>query len=154
MEWEPEALAEWEKQFGTEAENDAKKATIEQEGLTAMVHLELGPWYNGDRLWMLELQPVEGRWTHMRKPEALKALLDEGPYHISIAFKNDITTHAQNDTLNALWDDYREPFEYTFYVKNWGSGMSADINHDKVWNDLHELHRTGSYYHKQLHISM
>ncbi len=154
MEWEPEALAEWEKQFGTEAENDAKKATIEQEGLTAMVHLELGPWYNGDRLWMLELQPVEGRWTHMRKPEALKALLDEGPYHISIAFKNDITTQAQNDTLNGLWDDYREPFEYTFYVKHWGSGMSADINHDKVWNDLHELHRTGSYKHKQLHISM
>jgi hypothetical protein len=49
MEWEPEALAEWEQQFGTEAENDAKKAIIAQEGLTAMVHLELGPWYNGDR---------------------------------------------------------------------------------------------------------
>jgi hypothetical protein len=120
MEWEPEALAEWEKQFGTEAEIEANKAKIEQEGLTAMVHLELGPWHNGDRLWMLELGPVEGLWTHMRKPEALQALLDEGPYHISIAFKSDIESEAQNNTLNGLWDDYREPFEYTFYVKKLG----------------------------------
>ena len=154
MSWGPEADAEWEKQFGTEAEVEAKKAIIEQEGLTAMVHLELGPWRHGDRLWMLELQPVEGRWTHMRKPELIEALLEEGPYHISIAFKSDITSQAQNDTLNGLWDDYREPFEYTFYVKNWGSGMTADIIHDKVWTDLHELHRTGSYKLGQIHISM
>jgi hypothetical protein len=103
---------------------------------------------------MLELEPVEGRWTHMRTPEALEAHLADGPYHISIAPESDITTEAQNDTLNGLWDNYREPFEYTFYVKHWGSGMSADINHDKVWNDLHGLHRTGRYKLAQLHISM
>ena len=142
-------MAKWEETFGTEAEIEAKKAKIEEEGLTAMVHLELS-----GELWMLVLEPVEGKWTHMRKPEALAEHLADGPYHISILFKTDVETTAQQTMLNTLKNDYEEPFEYTFYVKAWGSGMSADIMHDRVWEDLHELHRTGYYKFKQLHISM
>ncbi len=91
MEWEPEAIAKWEATFGTEAEFEAKKATIENEGLTAMVYLD----DVGGDLWMLVLEPVEGKWTHMRKPEALVEYLADGPYHISMLFKSDVTTTEQ-----------------------------------------------------------
>ena len=143
-------MANWVATFGTEAEIEAKKNIIENEGLTAMVHLS----DEGGDLWQLVLEPVEGRWTHMRKPAALAAHLADGPYHISIAFKKDLTQNWQQTRLNNLKQNYEEPFEYTFYVKNWGSGMTADIIHDKVWTDLHELHRTGSYKTGQIHISM
>ena len=149
MYWEPEAMAKWEETFGTEAEIEAKKAKIEEEGLTATVHLELS-----GELWMLVLEPVEGKWTHMRKPEALEEHLADGPYHISILFNTDVTQNWQQTRLNNLKENYEEPFEYTFYVSAWGSGMSADITHDQVWEDLNELHQSGSYYYKQLHVSM
>ena len=90
----------------------------------------------------------------MRKPAALAAHLTQGPYHISLLFKNNITQNWQQQRLNDLKHKYEEPFEYTFYVINWGSGMSADIMHDQVWEDLTELHRSGSYYWKPLHVSM
>ena len=143
-------MTNWEATFGTEAEIEAKKNIIENEGLTAMVHLS----DEGGDLWQLVLEPVEGRWTHMRKPVALAAHLADGPYHISIAFKTDITTTGHQTMLNTLKTNYEEPFEYTFYVKAWGGGMAADITHDKVWDDLNELHQSGSYYYKQLHVSM
>ena len=135
--------------MGRKPKSKRKKAKIEEEGLTAMVNLELS-----NELWMLVLEPVEGKWTHMRKPEALVEYLADGPYHISILFKTDVETTAQQTMLNTLKNDYEEPFEYTFCVKAWGPGMSADIMHDRVGEDLHELHRTGSSSYKQLHVSM
>ena len=115
-----------------------------------MVHLS----DDGGDLWQLVLEPIEGGWTHMRKPAALAAHLAEGPYHISILFKYDITQNRQQARLNDLKENYEEPFEYTFYIQNWGSGMAADITHDMVWEDLNELHQSGSYWFKQLHVSM
>jgi len=155
MEYTPEEIAEWRDKFGTDEEIAQKKAIIAREGLTARVHLDLGPWYNGRRLWMLILEPVEGRWTHMRRtPEKVAELLNEGPYHISILFQHDITTVWQQRLLNTMWNEYREPFEYTFYVQSWGGGMTANIRHDRLWADVFDLHKGGSYKTGQIHISM
>ena len=150
----PEAKAEWENQFGTEVEIEAKKANIDREGLTAMVHLEMGPWRRGRRLWILELNPIPDKWTDMRKPDKMQAYLNYEHYPISIPFNDDIITVWQQRMLDELWNEYREPFEYKFYVENWGGGVTANIKHDQVWGAVHDLHRTGSYKTGQIHISM
>ena len=156
--WEaytPEALAEWEKQLGTADEEEANKARIEQEGLTAMVNLKEGEEWYGRSLWMLVLEPVNGRWTHMRKPDSLEEKLREAPYHISIRSNTDITTTAQQQGLQHMKDNYSEPFKYTFWIAGWGNGMTAIIKRDRIWEDVNALHRTGSYANRgPIHISM
>ena len=156
--WEaytPEALAEWETQFGTANEEEANKARIGQAGLTAMVTLQEGEEWNGRSLWMLVLEPVNGRWTHMRKPESLEEKLREAPYHISIIFNNEIQTTIQQQALQYLKDNYTEPFEYTFWISGWGNGQTAVMRQDRIWEDVNALHRTGSYANRgPIHISM
>ncbi len=80
--------------MGTPEEVEAKQARIDQEGLTAMVSIRKGESWNGRSLWMLALDPVEERWTHMREPESLEEKVKHSPYPISICFDSDITSHA------------------------------------------------------------
>ena len=120
-----------------------------------MVTLQEGEEWNEKTLWMLVLEPVNGRWTHMRKPGSLEEKLREAPYHISILFNTDIQTTAQQQALQHLKDNYTEPFEYTFWISGWGNGQTAIIKHSPIWEDVNALHQTGSYaYGGPIHISM
>ncbi len=91
MDWDPELQTEWERQFGTEEDIEQHQATIERETLTAMVHLDLGPWRRGKRLWMLVSDPAEDRWTDMQEPDGLAEKLRKYPYRISMFLRDDVT---------------------------------------------------------------
>ena len=77
------------------------------------------------------------------------------PYHISIGKQNDYTEPWQLNHIAWLKDRYREPFDYLLRTQRPGGGFSADLDEDDiVYRDIHNLHRTGSYYYKPIHVSL
>ena len=155
-EWTEEEKADWARQFGTDEEIERKKNQIAEDGLTAKVYLKLGELWEGKRLWKLQLEPIEGQWTHMRRnqEELDDFLQSQGGYHISICFDTDVKTEWQKKAIRFLQENYTDPFEFTFFIASWGGGMTANIKDSLIKKDILELHNFGGFWNRDIHISM
>jgi hypothetical protein len=146
-----EALEEYRRVRVDDDEMWNRKQTILQQGLTAMIHLEMIP----DELWSIVLEPTK-TFTHLMNDVGLDESYKRGDvYHVSICFDSDIRERWQQQALAHLHKLYDKPVEHTFRIARINKGLSANLSHDdEVFKEIRDLHRYGSYHYKDIHISL
>lgn len=61
----------------------------------------------------------------------------------------------EKQRIRDLEEKYTHPFEYTFWVKHIGGGMSVELYTDNyLIQDIKELHDRGYYRDRPIHISL
>ena len=146
-----------------EPELTAKKAQILARGLPVTIAVK---WLNGkDRtnpLLALVATPLPG-FVHLVKKEYITYLTKTfGEYHVSIVFKKDILPmnfsgeknvriQAAMDAVFTRWNGVCGTIPVDNISRNCTAAVGGDILRDM---NLRMLHDTGSYYDRELHISM
>ena len=141
--WTPEEIAEWGRRFPSSEVYERRQQVILEQGLRCRLHPEV----DGD-LHMLRVEPLVPGWT------ALADVAPEFPYHISL-FK------VWDDFDSEMWSRVVDRFagrEVVLAVASFGSGGTANLHGTTCPvggdDDVRALHRTGTYWYKDLHISM
>ena len=131
----------------------AAKQRLMETGLPATLRAEwLGP------LFALRVEPGPG-FQHLVRPECVaESLRRQGPYRVSICFEWDVKPNAAHHIQEVVqrWDGWQgvlaaewiSPKEGKAYFELSAAGPFRQRPH------LTALHRSGSYAHKELHISM
>ena len=146
-----EALAEWDRTRYNDQEMEEKQAQIVERGLHCKVCMQL---LHGS-LWAIVIHPSEGFTYLMNEAGRMEMRLRKDVLHISICFRSDIKKTWQYTLLYQLLSKYRFPRDHIFRVDGFGNGVSANISpEDSVYKDISSLHNAGTYWRRNIHISM
>ena len=146
-----DAFEEWYRTRYDDKEMDERQQRILREGLHCKVSLKL---LHGS-LWAIVIDPSAG-FTHLMTEAGLQEMRKrKDVLHVSICFKSDIKTPWQHSMLYALNSRYMFPKDHVFKIEWFGSGATANLSpEDTVYKDIVGLHRSGSYWNRNMHISM
>ena len=147
-----EANEQWRRDRPPREEYDRIRREIMETGLDSTIWFNITP---EGGLLEIYVEP-DITFKHLANENALQEAEREGNhYHVSICFESDIREEWQKQAVRHLETKYAYPLPHRFKIKSFGSGGSANIDHkDSVFQDVIGLHKAGSYYFKQIHISM
>ena len=148
---EQKANDEWHRTRFDSNETWRRQEHIREAGLPSTIQLRL---LHGN-LWAIVVEPKEG-FTHLSNEVGLREAKERGDeYHVSICFKSDINAEWKKRNLEHLLRLYGHPTEHIFQITSFTYGMTAELSpHDTVYQAVKDLHTYGSYYYKDIHISM